>query len=109
MEDNEIYNCSECQSSIEIINLDEEFFEFKCNNDHDIKINIKEYLNKLKGHKKLMQQNNNICKNHNEKYLSYCFECNEHLCEKCLISGEHSFHYKINIIEIKPKKEILLK
>ena len=40
------YGCSECSSVIEIINIDDENIEFKCNNNHNIKMNIKEYLNK---------------------------------------------------------------
>ena len=42
------YSCSECSSIIEIINIDDENIEFKCNNNHNIKMNIKEYLNKIK-------------------------------------------------------------
>ena len=109
------YSCSECQSEMEIIKLDEEFIEFKCNKNHDIRINIKEYLDKIKENKNKELPNDDIilgdsiCNKHKEKYLSYCFECNIHLCETCLISGEHSYHYKIFIKEIMPKNEILLK
>ena len=48
------------------------------------------------------------CKKHkNKKYLSYCFDCNLHLCEECLNSRFHFNHNKNNIIEIKPIKEEL--
>ena len=40
-------------------------------------------------------------------YLSYCFDCNNHLCKDCLKTGNHKYHYKINIIEILPEDEIL--
>ena len=109
------YNCSECQSLIEIIKIDEEFIEFKCNNNHNIKMNIKEYLNTIKEYndKNVLNTditfNNSIYNKHEEEYLSYCFECNMHLCKKCLITGEHSYHYKINIIEIMPTNDMLLK
>ena len=109
------YNCPECQSAIEILKLDEEFIEFKCNNNHNIKMNIKEYLDKLKEYKDKMIlnddiiSNNSICIEHKEDYLSYCFECNKHLCNNCLETGEHGYHYKINIIEVKPKYKILTK
>ena len=109
------YNCSECQSLIEIIKIDEEYIEFKCNNNHNIKINIKEYLDKIKEYKNKIKLNNDIslnnsiCNKHKEEFLSYCFECNMHLCKKCLITGEHSYHYKINIIEIIPNNERLTK
>lgn len=39
---NKYYNCSECQLVIEIIKIDEEFIEFRCKNNHNIKMNIKE-------------------------------------------------------------------
>ena len=49
---NEIYyNCSECQSPIEILSTNEKdsTIEFKCiNNNHKIKMTIKEYINKMK-------------------------------------------------------------
>ena len=105
------YNCSECPSVIEIINLDDEFIEFKCNNEHKIKMRIEEYLNKIKEKKDQMLLNNTVnnsrCEIHKgEEYFSYCFQCNIHLCKKCLITGEHSYHYKIIILEIEPKNEI---
>ena len=103
------YNCSECPSIIEIISIDENNFEFKCNNNHNIKMKIKDYLNKMKLFNKNNNINNNICNIHKEEYLSYCFDCNTHLCKECLKLGEHSYHYKINIIEIIPNNEILIK
>ena len=106
------YNCSECPSVIEIININDEFIEFKCNNKHKIKMRIEEYLNKIKENKDQMllnnKANNSRCDIHKgEEYLSYCFQCNIHLCEKCLMTGEHSYHYKIYLVEIKPKEEIV--
>ena len=70
------YNCSECQSLIEIIEIDEEYIEFKCNNNHNIKMNIKEYLNKIKEYKDKNILNNDItlynsiCNKHNKENLS---------------------------------------
>ena len=107
------YNCSECPSEIEIIKIDEENIEFKCNNEHFFKMSIKDYLNKMKENKNILNNdsllNRDICNEHREEYLSYCFDCKKHLCKKCLKSGEHSYHYKINIIEIMPNDEILIK
>ena len=54
---NTYYSCSECQSAIEILKLDEEFIEFNCNNNHNIKMKIKEYLDKLKESKDKMNLN----------------------------------------------------
>jgi len=106
------YYCSECPSAIEIINMDAEFIEFKCNNEHNIKMSIEKYLNKIKNYKDQSLLNNTInnsrCKKHEgEEYLSYCFECNMHLCEKCLMTCEHSYHYKIYLLEIKPNDKIV--
>ena len=69
------YNCSECRSVIEIINIDDEFIEFKCNNEHYIKISIEEYLNKIKEYKDQILLNNTVndskCEIHKgEEYLS---------------------------------------
>ena len=105
------YSCSECQSVIEIIKLDEKFIGFKCKNNHNIKMNIKEYLDKIREYNNILNNdkiiNNSICNNHNKEYLSYCFECNMHLCKKCLKSGKHRYHYKIYIMEILPDDNIL--
>ena len=95
-----LYNCTECSSNIEIISLDENKIKFKCCNNHNIEIEIKEYLQKMKSYNSIIL-NNDICDIHNEQYFSYCFDCNIHLCKKCLETGKHSYHYKINIIEIK--------
>ena len=101
-----LYNCSECSSNIEIISLDENNIEFICNNKHNIKIEIKEYLNKMKQYNKI-KLNDDKCDVHKKEYLSYCFDCNNHLCKDCLKTGNHKYHYKINIIEILPEDEIL--
>ena len=102
------YNCSECSSVIEILELNEEYIEFKCINNHNIRMKIKEYLDKMKEYNNIIL-NNNICNIHKNEYISYCFECNMHLCKECLKSGEHSYHYKINIIEIIPNNDIIIK
>ena len=44
---NMYYNCSECQSVIEIMTLDEECIEFKCSNNHNIKMKIKEFKDRM--------------------------------------------------------------
>ena len=102
------YNCSECSSIIEILSIDEDYIEFKCNNNHILKMNIKDYLDKMKKYNSV-ELNNNKCNAHKEEYIVYCFECNAHLCRECLKLGEHGSHYKINIIEIIPNNEILSK
>ena len=37
-----LYNCTECSSNIEMLSLDENKIKFKCNNEHNIDIEIKE-------------------------------------------------------------------
>ena len=87
---NEIYyNCSECSSPIEITLIDEKnnIIEFNClNNDNNncnhehkkIKISIKEYFKKMKKYNQ-QEINNDECKIHKNKYISYCFNCKCHL------------------------------
>ena len=116
---NEIYyNCIECSSSIEIISIKDNYIEYKCiNNNHERKILIKEYIEKMKKYNNKNNNNdecnihnnnnNDECNIHNNKYECYCIECNKHLCNECLKLREHIGHNKINIIEIKPnEKEI---
>ena len=109
-----LYNCTECSSLIEILSIDENknIIEFKCLNKdcHDSKktMTIKEYFEKMEKNKKI-NINEDICKEHinckNNKFVSFCFDCNCHLCEECLKTRAHICHNKNNIIEIKPIKE----
>ena len=101
-----LYNCTECSSNIEMLSLDENKIKFKCNNEHNIDIEIKEYLEKMK-HYNNVKLNDDKCDKHKKEYLSYCFECNIHLCQDCLKEGEHNYHYIINIIGILPKDKKL--
>ena len=108
------YNCTECQSLIEILSIDEEKkeIEFKCtnkDNNHGIKImTIAEYLKKMKN-KNQNNINSDECKEHNNnKYVSFCLDCNHHLCEECLKSRVHINHRKNNTIEVKPIPNELL-
>jgi len=110
------YNCTECSSLIEILSIDENknIIEFKCLNKdcHDSKKTktIKEYFEKMEKNKKI-KINEDIYKEHinckNNKFVSYCFDCNCHLCEECLKTRAYICHNKNNIIEIKPIKEEL--
>ena len=100
------YNCSECSSIIEIISIDNNNIEFKCNNKHIKKMNIKEYLNKMKKYNN-KNINDKICNIHNKEYFSYCFDCNIHLCQECIKLKIHNYHYKIYLMEIIPENKIL--
>ena len=101
------YNCTECSSAIEIKALNEKEIEFKCiNNNHFLKLTIKEYINKMKKYNN-KNINNDICNEHNNKYECYCLDCNKHLCKECLKLRNHISHNKNIIIEIQPNKKEL--
>ena len=107
---NEInYNCTKCSSPIEILSLNEKecSIEFKCiNNNHELKMAIKDYINKMKSFND-KNINNDICDIHNKKFECYCTDCNKHLCKECLMTREHIDHSKYNIIEYQPNKKEL--
>ena len=46
-----------------------------------MKTNIREYIEKMNQFRD-KNINSEICDKHNNKYLSYCFDCNKHLCEE---------------------------
>ena len=107
-----MYNCTECSSLIELlsINEDKNIIEFKCiNKECGVKktMPINEYFEKMKKHNQKYVNEDRCRKHSSNKYLSYCFNCNCHLCEECLETREHVGHNKNNIIEIKPRKEEL--
>ena len=102
--------CPECSSSIEILSINEQnnVIEFRCiKNNKNYIMTIKEYLEKIKEYKEKNINNlKDTCQIHNDnKYVSYCFECNCHLCDECLKTRIHINHKKSNIIEISPIKE----
>ena len=112
------YCCTDCISLIEILKINENnnIIEFKCinkNDSHQKSLKINQFLEKRK-QQKIGNSNINTdtCNEHGQKFMSYCFECNKHICEKCQNEGNHLLHSKINIIEVEPsneEKEILNK
>ena len=109
----ELYFCTKCFSSVEInySNEKEGIIESRCVNNinHIFRINIADYIQKIEDNikKGLCSE---ICQNHKpheNKYLSHCLDCNKHLCEECLNSGEHIHHKTINISEVQSKEETL--
>ena len=110
-----LYNCTECSSLIEVllISEDKNIIKFKCLNkdcNAEKTMSMNEYFEKMEKYKQ-RHVNEDICQKHisskNNKYVSYCFDCNCHLCEECLKTREHICHNKNYIIEIKPIKEEL--
>ena len=106
---NEYYTiCYECSSSIEILSINEQNIKFRCtkqNKEFPI-MSIKEYLKKVEEYKEKNENDlKDKCEKHkNNNYVSYCYECNCHLCDECLKTSIHINHKKSNIIEIKPMK-----
>ena len=81
--------------------------EFKCH-EHHLKMDIGEYIEKMKQYRD-KNINSETCDKHNNKYFSYCFDCNKHLCEECVKIENHIYHYKLYLLEIKPDIKILNK
>ena len=95
---------TECSSLIEILSINED------NNNIEFK-----FLNKDNPHENKNAKNKNQKTNRdlyemhktNNKYISYCFNCNCHLCKICLKTRTHLFHNKNIIEEILPIEEEL--
>ena len=100
------YNCSECSSLIEILSIKENNLEFNCVNTdkHNNKLNINNYLEKMK--KYIDNKNlNNKCEKHNHKYRLFCLDCKCHLCKECILSKIHKTHNRVILGEEQPNKE----
>ena len=99
--------CHECSSSIEILSINEQnnYIKFRCiKQNKEYIMPIKEYLEKVKEYKEMnIDDLKDKCEKHkNNNYISYCYECNCHLCDECLKTSIHIDHKKSNIIEVKP-------
>ena len=99
------YNCTECNSLIEILSIDEKenTIEFLCSNQHKKLMPIKEFLDKMMDNDNV-DINKDICQIHKNQYMSFCFDCKKQLCKDCLKTRDHIYHNKNNIIEIQPIK-----
>ena len=106
---NESYSCTNCQSNIEILNIDKNKIKitFKCLNgriedNHGIKtLPIREYIN-LMTKNTYLYNNCSICKkiqnDEKKKYLfNFCVNCEEIICNDCLSkhSNNRNVHYYI--------------
>ena len=102
--------CHNCSSSIEILSINDKnnSIKYRCIKENkEYLISINEYLEKIKGFKKKnIYELKDKCEEHkNNNYISYCYECNCHLCNECLKKGKHINHKKSNMLEIKPLEE----
>ena len=95
--------CNECYKYNKIIN--EEFYVCNdcginlcplCKSNHDKNHNIINHNDKKY-----------ICKKHNDRYIKYCKKCKENICFLCI--NEHNNHNIIDLINIIPNKDELLK
>ena len=82
--DNIFYKCLTCNNNICPL----------CKSNHDKNHSIINYDEKYY-----------ICNEHNEKYISYCDDCDKNLCILC---DEHKHHKRILFSDILPKKEELI-
>jgi len=82
----EFYLCNECSANLCPL------CKFKHNKSH----NIINYNDKY-----------SICKKHNNTYIKYCKECKENICFLCI--NEHKNHNIIDLLNIIPNKDELLK
>ena len=106
------YSCTKCSSLIQILSINENNnnIEFECTNkktSHRESISIEEYLRNRNRNKNMINDNEDVCGEHKEKFTSYCLECNIQLCIKCQKNGIHISHKKVNLIEIEPSQEEL--
>ena len=104
-------HCTECLYPIEILSLQNNNIKFRCSNmknNHGKEMSLKDYIDKVK--LKPLCEINEKCLIHGQLYKYFCFDCNIHLCEKCLESRDHYNHIKYNLDkEISPKANELKK
>ena len=82
----QFFICNECKINLCLL----------CKYKHNINHNMINYNDK-----------NYICIKHNDKYIRYCKKCKMNLCFFCI--NEHNNHNIIDLINIIPNKEELLK
>ena len=85
-------------------------FEFECtkfNHKTNI-ISLIQYFNRIKNIQLSdLNEFKDKCEIHKDNnYKIYCFDCERHLCKKCLKSGEHMNHTKNYIEEIESNQEL---
>ena len=108
--------CPECSWPIEIISIKEDNnkLEFRCiKHNHKIKeISLINYFliteNTKRNKEAYLTEFQEECNVHkNNYYSSYCFDCNQHLCDECSKSGNHIGHRKTIKIEYEPDEKEL--
>ena len=102
--------CPKCSSVVEILAINEEnsTIELRCTKEKEVvTMSIKEYLKQINECKnKSLEDLKDKCQIHKEsQYISFCLDCNCHLCSECLKTRIHINHRKSNVIEIKPEEE----
>jgi hypothetical protein len=98
LKENEVYSCTECDSNIEIQDLDEDnILTFKCHIHGIRNIQIKEYFEKMKKNTFYYSKCSKCKKAQNEvdSIFKYCCKCNLVICNKC-ISEHDKEHFIID-------------
>ena len=103
------YTCSECQSNIEILSINNESneIEFKCPVHGKLYLSINEYLEKMKKNTYLFFNCSN-CKKSQKEFngiFKYCLDCKKVFCNLCVKShiNNNEEHRIINTNEINNK------
>ena len=111
---NNYYFDSECSSCKQKQNNKENLFKYcpickitlcpKCSEAH---------LENKKEHENYIINNNEKsikCFIHqNQENTAFCFDCNTHLCGKCLATGKHTRHRKNMVLEVQPTQTLIEK
>ena len=93
------YGCNEIPFYSIYDENNEKYIESKCINNHYLKINILNGFTYIKQISKINNNEiNNICVEHNKKYIFYCVNCKKNLCEDCN-KNEHFEIKEINYNE----------
>ena len=99
------YICRECFSSPKITFIVSNLLKIKCDCKKYINIRTNDFIESYINH----ENKDNIqkylnCKEHNNRYIYYCFDCKLNLCEECLIEYKiHENHSKENLLFIDDK------
>ena len=109
LNNNIYYNCNDCSSLIEILEINQvdNKIKFECiNTDHEKDILIKDYLENMKQYKN-NNKINDICQEHNNEYINYCFDCKNHFCRECIKIHKNKKHNTKYLYDIQPNEEEL--
>ena len=107
------YCCPYCTNLPEILSFNEGngIVKFKCKKDGENTLDLHDYLENMQKYISISEVNTkNKCKEHkNENYYSYCINCQENFCQKCLKIHENHVKYKIESLCPNNNEVLLIK